>query len=127
MSFQLSSCDAARFNVPQERLKNFRRRRDVTAGDSSRKGKYYTDSEIAGLLGISLGRLRNKLSAGHPLPPRIQPPGCRNRLWCCEGVHEWLAQFTVTVSSSVHDQVPKRPGRPIKYEVRARRKSASQA
>ena len=37
-------------------------------------GKYYTDKEVAGLLGISLGRLRNKLSAGQPLPPRIQPP-----------------------------------------------------
>ncbi len=27
-------------------------------------GKYFDDSEMAGLLGISLGRLRNKLSAG---------------------------------------------------------------
>jgi hypothetical protein len=34
----------------------------------TRDGKYYTDSDIAGLLGISLGRLRNKLSAGNPLP-----------------------------------------------------------
>ena len=31
--------------------------------DSSKDGKYYTDTEIAGLLGISLGRLRNKLCA----------------------------------------------------------------
>jgi hypothetical protein len=36
--------------------------------------RYYTDKELAGLLGISLGRLRNKLSAGQSLPPRIQPP-----------------------------------------------------
>ena len=38
-------------------------------------GKYYTDTEIARLLGISLGRLRNKLCAGSALPPRIQPTG----------------------------------------------------
>ncbi|MDJ0871373.1 MAG: hypothetical protein QNJ87_06365 [Gammaproteobacteria bacterium] len=44
------------------------------------EGVYYTDQDIARLLGISLGRLRNKLTAGSPLPPRIQPPGCRNRL-----------------------------------------------
>jgi len=92
----------------------------VTAEYSSREGKYYTDSEIAGLLGISLGRLRNKLSAGHPLPPRIQPPGCRYRLWCCEAVHEWLAGFTITVSDPVHDRVAKHRGRPAIQAVSAR-------
>jgi hypothetical protein len=44
-------------------------------------GKYYTDADIAGLLGISLGRLRNKLCAGSPLPPRIQLPGCRKLMF----------------------------------------------
>ena len=37
---------------------------DVTTEYSSGEGEYYTDNEIAGLLGISVGRLRNKLSAG---------------------------------------------------------------
>lgn len=88
----------------------------------TRGGKYYTDSDIANLLGISLGRLRNKLSAGNPLPPRIQPPGCRNRLWPCQAVHEWLDQFTVKVADpSGHIQKPKRRGRPTKQETRARR------
>ena len=31
-------------------------------------------------LGIWLGRLRNKLTTGNPLPPRIEPPGYRHRL-----------------------------------------------
>lgn len=55
---------------------------------------YYGDVEIAALLGISVSRLRNKLCAGHPLPPRIQPPGCRTRLWPRKDVHDWLARFT---------------------------------
>ena len=90
--------------------------------DSSKRGKYYTDTEIAGLLGISLGRLRNKLCAGSPLPPRIQPPGCRNRLWPCQAVHDWLEQFTITVSDpAAHDPKPRRRGRPTKQEARVRR------
>ncbi|TCK18890.1 hypothetical protein DFR30_2175 [Thiogranum longum] len=59
---------------------------------------YYTDEDIAHLLGITIGRLRNKVSAGLPLPPRIQPPCCRNRLWPCKAVHAWLEQFKVTES-----------------------------
>lgn len=87
------------------------------------KSKYYTDNEIAGLLGISVGRLRNKLCAGSPLPPRIQPPGCRNRLWPCYAVHEWLEQFTISASAPVeHDSGCKRRGRPTKQEVRARQR-----
>jgi hypothetical protein len=73
----------------------------VSAEHPTKDGKYYTDTEIAGLLGISLGRLRNKLCAGSPLPPRIQPPGCRNRLWLCQAVHDWLEQFTVAVARDV--------------------------
>lgn len=62
-------------------------------------GTYYTDQEMAQLLGISLGRLRNKLTAGSPLPPRIQPPGCRTRPWPGEAVHAWLEQFLLTDSA----------------------------
>ena len=90
--------------------------------DSSKHGRYYCDTEIAGLLGISLGRLRNKLCAGSPLPPRIQPPGCRNRLWPCQAVHDWLEQFTITVANhAAHDHEPRRRGRPTRQEARARR------
>ncbi len=89
----------------------------------STDGKYYTDDEIAGLLGISLGRLRNKLCAGKPLPPRIQPPGCRHRLWPCDAVHDWLEQFIVgETSSAVGDSTPGRPGRPTKGGERAHRR-----
>jgi len=61
--------------------------------------EYYKDADIAQLLGISIGRLRNKLTAGSLLPPRIQPPGCRHRLWPRAAVHEWLEQFVVTSTS----------------------------
>ena len=90
--------------------------------DLARETRYYTDTDIARLLGISLGRLRNKLCAGSPLPPRIQPPGCRNRLWACQAVHDWLEQFTVTVTDTAVPQRPfRRRGRPSKEEERARR------
>lgn len=70
----------------------------MTNEHSHDQAGYYTDSDIARLLGISLGRLRNKLTAGNPLPPRIEPPGCRRRLWPCKAVHAWLAQYTVTAT-----------------------------
>ena len=89
-------------------------------GHSPEGGKYYTDKEVAGLLGISLGRLRNKLSAGQPLPPRIQPPGCRNRLWSCEAVNDWLAQFTIAGIRPAQSQPIKPRGRPTKQAARVR-------
>lgn len=84
--------------------------------------KYYTDADVAQLLGISIGRLRNKLTTGCPLPPRIQPPSCRNRLWPRQAVHAWLDQFTITVANRAvpHDIVRHR-GRPTKKEARAER------
>ena len=93
----------------------------MTTDYSLKAGKYYTDHEIADLLGISLGRLRNKLSADHALPPRIQPPGCRNRLWSCEAVHEWLEQFTISVTESRQSHSNRRRGRPTKQEMKVRR------
>ena len=85
-------------------------------------GVYYRDSEVAELLGISIGRLRNKLSAGSPLPPRIQPPGCRNRLWPREAVRAWLEQFLITSVDEPRSEQPRRRGRPTKQEARARRR-----
>jgi len=89
--------------------------------DQRSEGAYYTDQDIAQLLGVSIGRLRNKLSAGSPLPPRIQPPGCRNRLWPREAVHAWLEQFLVTSMDEPRSERPRRRGRPAKQEARARR------
>jgi len=102
-------------------IEAFFRRHDLTTGHATEGRQYYTDKEVAGLLGISLGRLRNKLSAGQPLPPRIQPSGCRNRLWSCEAVHDWLAQFTVTETEISKRQPVKTRGRPTKQAGRARR------
>jgi len=55
--------------------------------------QYYSDTEIATLLGISLSRLRSKIYQGEPLPARIEIPGSRTRLWNKEDVHSWLNQF----------------------------------
>ena len=89
--------------------------------DQSSEAAYYTDQDIAQLLGVSIGRLRNKLSAGSPLPSRIQPPGCRNRLWPREAVHAWLEQFLITSANESGGQKScGRRGRPTKQEARAR-------
>ena len=102
-------------------IEAFCRRRDLTTGHVPEGQQYYTDKEVAGLLGISLGRLRNKLSAGQPLPPRIQPPGCRNWLWSCEAVHDWLAQFTIAGTEPAQSPPVKPRGRPTKQAGRAYR------
>ena len=75
---------------------------------------YYTDQELAGLLGIGVGRLRNKISAGHSLPPRIEPPGMKNRLWPVEKVHSWLEQHMVTEEEGTVPAEPRKTGRPAK-------------
>ena len=89
-------------SVPHRLSKRCKGELKVTTKHLHGDGTYYTDNDIAQLLGISIGRLRNKLTAGSPLPPRIQPPGCRNRLWLREAVHAWLEQFLVTSSVTDH-------------------------
>lgn len=59
---------------------------------------FLNDNELASLLGISVKALRNKLCAGHTLPPRIQPPGCKARLWPKKDVYNWLDKYIVTDS-----------------------------
>ena len=61
--------------------------------------RYLKDEEVADLLGISLSRLRVKITYGDPLPDRIQAPGCRQRLWLREKVYNWLEMHTVASGS----------------------------
>ena len=94
----------------------------MTLKQISTDGMYYTDADVVQLLGITIGRLRNKVAAGNPLPPRIQPPGCRNRLWPREAVHAWLDQFTITVANrAAPPDITRHRGRPTKKEARAQR------
>ena len=67
----------------------------MTISQSRDKECYLTDDEVASLLGVSVSRLRNKISARQPLPPYILPTGCRKRLWPYQQVHDWLAGFMV--------------------------------
>jgi hypothetical protein len=84
-------------------------------------GQYYTDQDLAPLLGISIRRLCNKLTSGSLLPPRIQPPGCRTRLWPREAVHAWLEQFLTTGADGCYEQTPiSRRGRPLRKAVPTR-------
>jgi len=57
--------------------------------------KYYTDEEIANLLGITVNRLRNKIHYEDPLPPRIEPPNCRHRLWPIDEVDLWFKEYII--------------------------------
>ena len=65
----------------------------TTSTRATMNRQYYEDAEVAALLGVTVGRLRNKLSAGDPLPPRIKPDGCRRRIWPSDAVHEWMNKF----------------------------------
>lgn len=65
----------------------------VSAEKNDAADPYYSDADIAALLGISVGRLRNKICAGDPLPPRLQADGFRKRLWPRQAFHQWLEQF----------------------------------
>ena len=65
----------------------------MTAENISSEFGYYDDADIAKLLGISVGRLRNKISAGDPLPIRLRPEGCYKRLWPRQSVHDWLEKY----------------------------------
>lgn len=76
--------------------------------------EYIDDKVVAKLLGISLGRLRNKLVAGDPLPPRIHPPGCRSRLWSADAVYEWLNQFQQQSTMDSPVVLTRERGRPRK-------------
>jgi len=62
---------------------------------------FFTDVEFAALIGITVCALRNKISAGHPLPPRVQIPGCRKRLWPRRSVIQWLEKFIIDESRGV--------------------------
>jgi len=44
----------------------------MKAEHSRKEESYYTDTDVARLLDISVDRLRDKLTAGSP--PRLQPP-----------------------------------------------------
>jgi predicted DNA-binding transcriptional regulator AlpA len=79
--------------------------------------EYLNDTQLAKLLGISLQALRNKISANNPLPPRIEPPGCKHRLWMTSEVENWLHQFIIKEnfsgeSTGLNQGQQKRRGRP---------------
>jgi len=57
--------------------------------------RYYTDLEACELLEISLSRLRARICEGKPLPPRIEIPNSRTRLWLKKDFHNWIEKHTV--------------------------------
>ena len=65
--------------------------------------KYLHDAAIASLLGISVASLRNKLSAGDPLPPCWSLPGVRARLWRRCDVEHWIHQVGIQKHSGPTD------------------------
>ena len=55
--------------------------------------EYLHDADIARMLRIAVTSLRNKISAGDPLPPHVSLPGIRARLWRRDEVEQWFEQF----------------------------------
>lgn len=75
--------------------------------------QYFTDQEFAALLGISVVRLRNKVSAGEPLPPYVQPPGCQKRFWNRDKVNDWLTRYGIGGHESPRPDGAKELRRPL--------------
>ena len=65
----------------------------MTAEMVSSEIGYYDDADLAKLLGISVGGLRNKISAGDPLPPQVRSQGCYKRLSPRQSVHDSLEKY----------------------------------
>lgn len=78
---------------------------------------YLSDAEIAELLGITTQGLRNKVSSKAPLPPRVQLPGCRHRLWPAQGFRAWVKQHEISDDAAPQSQPAAKRGRPRKGEV----------
>lgn len=76
---------------------------------------YLTVDDLAALLRLAPGTIRNKLSRGESLPPSVRLPGCRRRLWREHEVKEWLHHRTIKSADKLACQKKKR-GRPKKYE-----------
>ena len=78
--------------------------------------EYLNDPYVADLLGMSVKALRNKVARGDPLPPFIQPPGMRVRLWPRDGFDEWMASHIaateVAKPKSLSGLTSRRIGRP---------------
>lgn len=53
------------------------------------------DEEVAEALAISVDSLRNKVSAGDPLPPYRQPKLCRARIWLVDDFKSWVLDLPV--------------------------------
>jgi len=68
--------------------------------------KYWDETKLAEVLRMSVGTVRNRYSQGLAMPPYIQLPGSRVRLWKGEAVHAWLD------SQMVQAEPAKRRGRP---------------
>lgn len=67
------------------------------------------DEEVAEALDISVPSLRNKVSAGDPLPPYRQPDLCRARIWLVEDFKKWVLSLpAMGCSGTAQAPVPDR-------------------
>lgn len=82
---------------------------------------YLNDREMARLLGITVQGLRNKVSQGDRLPPRVTLPGMRIRLWPRRELEKWMQQYLRTSPSALPGVYPvesRGRGRPRKVITR---------
>ena len=71
----------------------------------------WSDVELAVALRMNVRTVANRYSAGKPMPPYIEQPGARKRLYIPASVVAWLSAHEV--ASKVH----RRRGRPSKKVV----------
>ncbi len=65
--------------------------------------------------GSAARAIRNRIERGHPLPPAINLPGHRGRLWLRQTVLQWLEAYEAPLKK-------KKRGRPRKVDALAMQK-----
>ena len=63
--------------------------------------RYLYDKELAARLQITVQSLRNAISLGDPLPPRIQIPNKAVRLWERDAADDWFSNNQNRASSKL--------------------------
>ncbi|MES2682170.1 MAG: hypothetical protein V4650_01525 [Pseudomonadota bacterium] len=81
------------------------------------------DTEVAALLGMEIGTLRNRICKGLAMPPYSRPPGFAHRLWLKSDLLLWIEQQKLPNEPRFHSTLlegRRMAGRPTKAMEMAR-------
>jgi len=68
-----------------------------------------SDKDAAAILGISVARLKARISAGASVPPFMKIPGAKFRRWDLDQVEAWMMTFMIGVIAVPDHEAPIMP------------------